>query len=269
VAAHEAIEEGGGLVADAEVAGPDTGEGGVGDFTERFVVVHAEDGNFVRDADGGTAAGFEDLRAALVAADHDAGGFGEVFDPGGEIIFDGFPGGAVGGVAGKVINRRRATGMTNGLDKSIAASQGPVFPCDAKESEVAKAAFEEVFGGHACDRGVIHMHEGKLVGDDAKDVHHGHTGLANGLNHGLVLKAGDDAMALPAAKPAGWRVFEAAGFVVEGPGLVLANVAGQAAEDVASGGERGFDEEGDLAATLMAGGGQGSHRRSSGPRMFW
>lgn len=75
-AGHHLIEERGGFVAGAVGVRNNAGERRAGEFAEEFVVVYADDGDFIGHGDAGAAAGVEDLLAAEIVAGHDAGGFG-------------------------------------------------------------------------------------------------------------------------------------------------------------------------------------------------
>ena len=78
------VEEGGGFIAGAMHVRHDAGEGRVGEFAEKFVVVDADDGDFFRHGEAEAAAGVEDLLAAKIVAGHDTDGFGQAADPFGE-----------------------------------------------------------------------------------------------------------------------------------------------------------------------------------------
>jgi len=80
------VEEGGGFVAGAMHVGDDAGEGRVGELAEEFVVINADDGDFVGNSEAEAAAGVEDLLAAEIVAGHDADGFWEAADPFGEVV---------------------------------------------------------------------------------------------------------------------------------------------------------------------------------------
>lgn len=222
----EFVEEGGGLVADAGVVGPDAGESGVGDFAEGFVVIDADHGNLIGDGGVGAATGFEHRRAALIRAEHEAEGFGLFAEPLGEVIGIVFPHSGVVDVSWGFVDGAGASCGVDGSGKGIAASDGPVFADEAEETEAFESAFEEVFGGEFGDADVVGMDEREAAGfDDAEDIDGGDAGCEDGVGDALILDADDDAVAAPFTEPGGDGFFEGTGFEEGGPGAMLADVS--------------------------------------------
>lgn len=102
-----------------------------------------------------------------------------------------------------------------------------------------KAALNQMLRRHASHGFVIHMHEGQRgFRNDPQHVHRGNAGRAYFLGDTAVLDARDDAVATPMAEPARHGFLQAPRFVVESPGIMLANVACDPAQDVATGRQR-------------------------------
>jgi hypothetical protein len=140
-------------------------------------------------------------------------------------------------------------GEAQELPERFTAAFRPVLAFDPEEGEMAKAALQQMLGGHARNERVIDVDQREPeTGDHPKDVHHRDAGVLDGASDAFVLDANDDAVAAPAFEPGRQSVVEAAGFVVERPRFVFTHMAGDAAEDVASGGQRGFHEEGHVVA---------------------
>lgn len=148
---HEGVEGGGGFVAGGVEVNGDTGEGGVGEAADDFVVIGADDAEFVWDGDACDSGGFGDLAGAVVVAGHEADGFGEGLEPAGHGGAFAGPGGIVGGMGRKV--GALEAGFLETLGETEAAGFGPGevfagFLAGAAEGEAFEAAADEVFGGH-------------------------------------------------------------------------------------------------------------------------
>lgn len=67
--------------------------------------------------------------------------------------------------------------------------------------------------------------------------------MAKGRGDGVILDAGDDAVAIPMAEPGGRLIAAIVLGKIERPGAMLANVGDDAAQEAACVGVGGFDEE--------------------------
>lgn len=238
-------EERGGFVAGAVGVGDDAGKGRAGEFAEEFVVVDADDGDFIGDSDADAAAGIEDLLATKIVAGHDADGLGKLADPFGELV--GFLVPSPARFARSGINRAGVAGSANGINEMFFAPFGPVEAIVAGVGEVDETAFEKMFGGEMGDGAVVGFEPGKR-GNEASgaDIDDGHVQVAESFGDGGIFDPGDDTAAIPGGEPT--RGLVAAGVFgkVNGPGAMFADEADDAAEQTASVGVGGFDEKGDF-----------------------
>ena len=244
-ASHHFIEEMRGLVTRAVGVRDDAGERGIRQSAEQVIVIYADDGNFVRDGDANAAAGIEHLLAAQVVTGHDTDWLGQGPNPFGEVSDLGF---VVNGEAfGGAIMAAFATRGADAVIEVLAAPFGPVKTAVASVAEIFEAAVEEVFGGQVGHSAVVRFKIGERRNQaGGAHVHNGHVELAQGRGNGVVLDAGDDAVAIPIAEPARWFVAAAMFGEVKGPGLVFANVGNNAVEETASVGVRGLDQKCDF-----------------------
>jgi hypothetical protein len=249
---HQVPEQSGRLKANLGVPGTHTGQGRAADFAQRFVIIHPDDRDLVGHAGVGPAAGFEELGPALIAADHHAHRFGQAADPAGQIQLHPLPGAHVRRVSGQLIALKRATRLANRLRKRVPSLLGPVLSLNPDKGELPEAAFEQVPGSHPGDGRVLDVDQGKERRHHAEHVHDRNAEGLDLFGQGAILDASDGAIAPPAPQPARGQFLEAAGLVVQGPGLVLADETGDAAEDIPARCEGGLDQQRNVAPGLLS-----------------
>lgn len=251
-AGHHGVEEGGGFVAGAVHVGDDAGEGRVGELAEEFVVIHAEDSDFIGDGNVQAAAGVEDLLADKIIAGKDANWPGELFNPAGE-VFDDVLAVEIGGV-GRVEDVAIEGGGADAVLKMFAAPFGPIEAGVAGVGEVFEAAFEKVIERQVSDSAVVGF-EPRQGGNEARgaDVDDGDGDGAECVGDALVFDARDDAVAVPMVEPGGGFVAAIVFGKVEGPGAMFADVGDDAASEAARVSVGGLDQEGDFDRRLHCG----------------
>lgn len=226
--------------------GDDAGEGRIREAAADQVIINADDGDIIGDAQAGEAAGVEDLLAANVVAGEDTDGFGKLAEPGDEGADAGRPRGCAGGAEGFELGVKDAVGIGGELGEALVLPGGPAVVGDAAEAELAEAAIAEVGEGGFGFGADIAMHGGgfgKQAG--GADINGGDSGGGDGGGDSAILGADDHAIAAPAAKGAG-EGFAAGPFgKVNGPGGMLVDVQRDAFEKASRIGVGGFDEEGD------------------------
>ena len=174
-AGEDAVEEGGGFIADAFCGDGDAGEGGGGEEADHGVVIDADDGDGFGDGDVEVAADFEDGPGDGVGGGEEGEWARERFEPLGDgVEGDGAFDAVVGGPLGHGTVGEFSAGEFFG--EAFLAFAREVHVEGVDEGVVGEAAVEEVAGGDfsdaavvsadACDAGV-----GVAVGDvDGGDV---------------------------------------------------------------------------------------------------
>ncbi len=158
-AAHQAIQQRGGAVADLPAVGVHARQGRIGQSGEEFVVVHAEDGELVGHAPARLPAGGEDGGGALIVEDEHAGGDRQ----GGE------PAGQPAGLVEVELPASVAEGAEAFLEAAPAG--GGRGRGGATVGETGQAAAGQVFGGESPDGFVVRQDRraaqpGVLAGGD-------------------------------------------------------------------------------------------------------
>lgn len=162
------VEKGGGFVAGALDIGNDAGKRRVRKVTKQFVVIDADDGDFVGHSDADAAAGVEDLASAEIITGHDADRFGERENPFGEIVH--LPFVVELNVSRLIVNGAMAAGGAHGVLEMFATPFGPVETGIAGERKMFETAFQEVIGGEMGDGAVVSFEPGQ-GGDKAGGAH--------------------------------------------------------------------------------------------------
>lgn len=249
-AGHHFVKESGGFVTGAVGVRDNAGEWWGGEFAEEFIVIDADDRNFIWNSDAEAAAGIEDLLSAEVVAGHDPDRFGEFTDPMCEVVdFFVIPANAF---ARTIVDGAGMAGGAKGIDKVFLAPFGPVEAIVASVTEVAETALQEMFGGKVCDGAVIGLEPrerwNKAGGADIDD---GDFEGPKGFGDGGIFNAGDDAGAVPGGKPGGSFVAAIVLGEVNGPGAPFANESNNAAEETAAVGVRGLNEQSDFGGGIQ------------------
>jgi len=243
-AGHHAVEEGGGLVSDALGVGHDAGERGVTEVTKDGVVVDADDGDFFGDGAVEAEAGVEDVLATHVAAGHETDGEGEGGEPAGDLCLFAFPGLLAGAGPGGFPDFASPAAFGESAYEAFAAGDGEGLTGEAAEGEVTEAAFEKMVGGEDADGAVVGFDARRAQGRAAIiQIDQWNLGAVEHLRHLGRGLAADDAVAAPLAQPGWGGGPELALFEEDGPALVGAEVARDAAQDLPTVVNRRLDDQ--------------------------
>lgn len=240
---HHFFEGARGFVSGARGVGDDAGERGFAEVAEDFVIVLANDGDFVGNAEVCVTAGFEEHLTADIVAGHHAERLRLGAEPIGQAFALALPiiliiAGNGEGVAGE-----RAIFQEG--SKVFAVTGGPLEAGVTEIAEETKAAFEEVFGGERRDGSAIADDDrefGSKIG--GADIDDGKAGFAHGEFDFAGFNAGDDTVAMPFGEPGRGSIAAALLGEVNGPAGMFVDPGTDASEQAAGIGIGGFDEQG-------------------------
>ena len=217
------------------VVDDDAGELGRSDAADRLVVVGADHGDLFGDDDVGALAGLEELLAHEVGAGHDPGGRSRrAIQAASACCCSSQMSGPLtrGGRGSRCTTqpkpgRPRPSPRTPPADGRTRTWSRPSYSMKPKRR---KPRARRCFRPEAADGVIVGVDERHArEAGDAHHVHHRDPQLADGFKL-IGEHRGDDPVAPPPLQPAAERAVDAEGFEVDGPRLVLVDIAGHPVE---------------------------------------
>ena len=234
-ARHHPFEQNRRVIPDAKRVRHHAAKRRVRQFTENFVIVHADDRHFFGHRQVQPAAEVQDLLAADVIARHDSDGFGKRDQPAAEIflkeqsllfVSDGLH---LRRPHRRTINMTRKTRPCQPLLKPSGALVGIIGSDESAERVVSKTPVNQMFGRQTCHLRIQGVNQGQTkTADRATQIHRRHPKLFDKRRHLRRFHPGDDAVSVPVFEPGGKSVGPLPFLALHGPFVMLPHKFGDA-----------------------------------------